>query len=262
MRKSFFAILTLLPIFAWASQSPFEGIWNFTPAEFGAEVLLLQDGIFQDIIADPSIKVRADGSDQPNPPASKTDTAAARIVDDKTVEVTIKRNGKVIEQDRHTVSADGKTITKEFRLTPEAGTGRQPEAGRWTLNLVAAGPAGSHAISGKWSIPGTTMPRTVTFKSSPDGLIMSSLFTLGKDIKVDGKDYPMRGLYGFQGRGGGGPDITVSLTQVNDRTISQTVKKDGKIDIVFTYTVSDDGKTLTEKREEGETTTTDIATKQ
>jgi len=31
---------------------------------------------------------------------------------------------------------------------------------------------------------------------------------------------------------------------------------------VFTYTVSGDGKTLTEKREENGTTTTDIATKQ
>jgi hypothetical protein len=262
MRKSLFAIPLLLPILAWAAQSPFEGTWDFAPLEFGTEVLLLQDGIFQDSTANPSIKVRADGTDQPNPPDSKTDTVAVKVVDDETVEMIIKRDGKVIEQNKHTVSADGKTIIKEFRLNPEAGTGKRPETGKWTLSCVAAGPAGSHAISGKWSIPGTTMPRTVTFKSSPDGLIMSSLFTLGKDIKVDGKDYPMRGLYGFQGRGGGGPDITVSLTQVNDRTISQTVKKDGKIDIVFTYTVSDDGKTLTEKREENGTTSTEIATKQ
>lgn len=262
MRKSLFAIPLLLPILAWATQSLFEGTWNFAPAEFGTEVLLLQDGIFQDSTALPLIKVRANGTDQPNPPDSKTDTAAARVVDDKTVEVTIKRDGKVIEQNRHTVSADGKTIIKEYRLNPEAGTGKQPETGKWTLSLVAAGPAGSHAISGKWSVPGLTLSRKVTFKSSPDGLTMSSLFTLGKDIKVDGKDYPMKGIYGFQGMGGGGPDITVSLTQVNDRTISQTLKKDGKIDVMFTYTVSDDGKILTEKREEGGTTTTDIATKQ
>ena len=72
----------------------------------------------------------------------------------------------------------------------------------------------------------------------------------------------MKGIYGFQGMGGGGPDIIVSLIQVNDRTISQTIKKDGKIEAVFTYTVSDDGKTLTEKREERGATTTDIATKQ
>jgi hypothetical protein len=261
MRKSLFAIL-LLPVLAWAAQSPFEGTWNFAPFEFGTEVLLLQDGIFQDSTADPSIKVRADGTDQPNPPDSKTDTVAVKVVDDTTVEVTIKRGGKVIEQNKHTVSADGKTIIKEFRLTPEAGTGRQPETGRWTLNRVAAGSTGSHAISGKWSVPGFTLARTVTFKSSPDGLIISSLFTAGKDIKVDGKDYPMRGIYGFQGTGGGNPSITVSLTQVNDRTISQTVKKDRKIEVEFTYTVSDDGKTLTEKKEENGTTTTDIATKQ
>jgi hypothetical protein len=90
---------------------------------------------------------------------------------------------------------------------------------------------------------------------------MSSLIA-GKDIKVDGKEYPMTGVYGFQGMGKGNPGITVSLTQVSDRTISQTIKKEGKIETVFTYTVSDDGKTLTEKREEGGATTTDIATKQ
>jgi hypothetical protein len=159
--------------------------------------------------------------------------------------------------DAHTVSADGKTMTTEFPPNPEAG--KQPFAGKYALIRVASGPAGSHAISGTWSIPIPTVRHTITFKSSPDGLIVSSLFTAGKDIKVDGKDYPMRGIYGFQGMT---PGITVSLTQVNDRTISQTVKKDGKIETVFTYTVSDDGKTLTEKREENGTTTTDIATKQ
>ncbi len=112
MGKSLFSISLLLPILAWAAQSPFEGTWNFAPAEFGTEVLLLQDGIFQDSTALPPIKVRADGTDQPNPADSKTDTAAARVVDDKTVEVTIKRNGKVIEQNRHTASADGKNNNK------------------------------------------------------------------------------------------------------------------------------------------------------
>jgi hypothetical protein len=262
MRTLLFAILLLLPALAWAAQSPFEGTWNFAPAEFGTEVLLLQDGIFQDSTAIPPIKVKADGADHPNPPDSKTDTVAVKVVDDKTVEETIKRNGKVIEQSKRTVSADGKKITKEQQLTPEAGTGKQPETVKWTLNCVTAGPAGSHAISGKWSVSGTTIPLTVTFRSSPDGLTMSGLFTMGKDIKVDGKDYPMRGIYGFQGMGRKIPDATVSLTQVNDRTISLTIKKDGKIDIVFTYTLSDDGKTLTEKREENGITSTDIATKQ
>jgi hypothetical protein len=255
MRSSLFAILLLLPILAWAAQSPFEGTWNFTPVEFGSEVLLLQDGIFQDVIAEQPIKVKADGTDQPNPPDSKTDTVAVKVVDDKTVEVTIKRNGKVIEQDIHIASADGKTITKDQRLTPEAGTGKKLETIKWPLNRVTAGPAGSHAISGKWSIPGFTLPNTVTFKNSPDGLIMSSSKTGNTDIKASGKDYPVK--LGFV-RG------MISLIQVNDRMIRQTIKIDGKIAAVFTYTVSDDGNTLTEKCEDKERgdASTDIATKQ
>jgi hypothetical protein len=262
MKKSLFTILLLLPVLAWAAQSPFVGVWNFAPVQFDTPpplAILLQDGIFQDPSANPSIKIKADGADQPNPPDSKTDTLAVKIVDDKTVEMIFKRDGKVALQVKYMASADGKTITTEFPPNPEAG--KQSFAAKSALIRVASGPAGSHAISGTWRMPAPTLIKTVVFKSSPDGLIMSSL-TAGKDIKVDGKDYPMTGIYGFQGMGRkDNPGITVSLTQVNERTIRQTGKKDGKIEVVFTYTVSDDGKTLTEKREERGATTTDIATK-
>jgi hypothetical protein len=52
------------------------------------------------------------GTDQPNPPDSKTDTVTVKVVDDKAVEVAIKRDGKVIEQNKHSVSDDGKTLTE------------------------------------------------------------------------------------------------------------------------------------------------------
>jgi hypothetical protein len=96
---------------------------------------------------------------------------------------------------------------------------------------------------------------TVTYKSSADGLMMSRQTGDSYDAKFDGKDYPLKGAPA---------GYAISLTKVNDRSMDEMDKIDGKIVSVVHWTVSADGKTMTRKLENKQTgrTTTYILIKQ
>jgi hypothetical protein len=249
MKQSLFAFL-LLPILACAAQSPFDGTWTvflhnpppspITHADFAWEI---QNGTYKcsacPDMAGP-IQIKADGTDQPVEGRRAFDTLAIKIVDDKTILATEKRDGKIIESVKNTLSADDKILTRDATSYLEGS--KQPFTETTTLARVAAGPAGSHPISGSWRLqplPVTPIQYTVTYKSSPDGLMMSTTSGKSFDAKFDGKDYPIKGTTGR----------TVSLTKVNDIWIDATNKLDGKIVEVNHMTVSADGKTLTIKQE-------------
>jgi hypothetical protein len=244
MRKAmlFLAVFGLVGSL-WA-QSPFDGTWkvDLSTAQFPEkpQIIVLQNGTFQCSTCDPKINVKADGTDQPVQGSKTIDTVAVKIVDAKTVETTSKKGGKVVESAKSTISADGNTDTVEFTYYPEAS--KQLITGKETLIRVAAGPSGSHSISGSWRIQKVNASENalmVTYKSSPDGLMMTDPIGESFDAKFDGKDYPIKGATGY----------TVSLTKVNDRSIDATNKRDGKVVSVAHMTVSADGKTLSVKQE-------------
>jgi hypothetical protein len=242
----------------WAA-SLFDGTWklDLNTIQFPEKptVVVLQNGTFLCSTCDPKINVKADGTDQPIPGSKAVDKLAVKVVDDKTVEFTNKKGGKVVSKSREAVSADGKMLTIDFTEYPE---GKPPVTGKETLIRVAAGPAGSHAHSGSWRMQkvNTENALTITYSGSSDGLMSSfPAFGTSYDAKFDGKDYPIKG---------DPAGATVSLTKVNDRSIDEIRKSDGKIVEVSHLTVSADGKTLTVKSEnkvQG-TTTTYTATKQ
>ncbi len=263
MKKSLFLILILLPILAWAA-GPFDGTWKMDPSKTqysGGKpmVLLLQNGILQiPSSTGQKSEFKADGTDQPASPEMKNlgDTTAVKIVDNKTMEQTMKKDGKIVLSAKLTISADGKTMTTESTRYP--GEGKQPEIYKFTYTRVAAGPPGSHAISGTWQQQSVIPPENMlltTYKSTPNGLVMSRPSGASYDAKFDGKDYPVKGAtYNY----------TVSLIKVNKRSIDITNKRDGKITFVDHITVSADGKTMTAKEENKQTgsTETTIAIKQ
>lgn len=259
MRKLWLAAL-LLPIVVWAADSPFTGTWtmDLSKVQFPdkPDTRVLQGGKFQCTTCVPAVDIKADATDQPTPGTKYRDTLAVKVIDDRTVEYTSKKSGKVIATERETLSADGKTVTVEFISYPEGSP--QPVTGKVTLVRVAAGPAGSHGLSGSWRAEKvdtvSSNGLTFTFKGSSDGLMMSGMTGEGYDAKFDGKDYPIKG-----DRAG----ATVLLTRVSDSSIDETIKVDGKVVAVNRMTVSTDGKTLTVKSEDKERgrTTSWVATK-
>ncbi len=259
MKRLLFAIL--LPALAWAAQSPFDGTWkidlNQVKLPDKPEVFLLQNGTYECSTCVPRISVKADGSDQPVTGTKSMDTLAVKVVNDKTVDLTSKKGGKVIGSEKDIVSEDGKTVTIEFTSYPESS--KQPVTGKVTFARVAPGPAGSHALSGSWRMQKANAVSdnalSYTYKGSAEGLTMKAATGETYDAKFDGKDYPIKG-----DRAGS----TVSLKKVSDSAIVETIMRDGKIVQVNHMTVSADGKSLTVKSEEPErgTTSTFVARKQ
>lgn len=256
MRK-ILGLLLLLPLFAWA-QSPFDGTWkaDMSKTQFAQkpQTFALQKGQFTCSTCPVKINVKADGSDQKVTGSKEFDTLAVKQVDDKTAQFTRKKDGKVVGESIETVSADGKTLTQEFKFYPMQG---EPVTGKTSLSRVSGPPAGAHAISGSWKMAKvenvSEQGLTLTLTATGDGLQMKAGTGESYDAKFDGKDYPVKA-----DRAGG----TVSLKKVNDNTIEETYKQDGKP--LFVNTMSVQGKTmkLVSKDVKRGTTETYIAEKQ
>src|SRR5450759_1264392 len=141
----------LMPVLA-AAQSAMNGTWKFNPNPTQPpkkpEVLLLQGGMYQCKTCVPPIDVKADGQDQKVTGDPYHDTVSIKIVDDRTIEETDKKDGKIVTTTKVTVSPDGNTATVVF--TDRSATNAEPVTGKGEATRVSKGPAGSHAISGSW----------------------------------------------------------------------------------------------------------------
>ncbi len=237
MRKLIIVAL-LLPLFAWA-QSPFDGKWklNVNHAEFSGEkpeTFALANGEYTCSSCIPKTIVKADGTDQKVPGEKEFDTLSVKQIDDKTVQFTRKKDGKVVSESTETVSSDGKTLVSEFKEYPPES---KPIAGKYIRTRVSPGESGSHAISGSWKAAKledvSENALTFTLKGSADGLSMQSGTGESYDAKFDGKDYPVKGPR---------PGRTISLNKVDDTTIEETYKEDGKPVSISRVTVA--GNTL------------------
>ncbi|MEL6486013.1 MAG: hypothetical protein AAFQ13_02565 [Pseudomonadota bacterium] len=99
------------------------------------------------------------------------------LVDDNTVEFGVRLGDKELSKGTWTVSEDGNTLTVE--TTDMTGEAEMSSTG--TFERAAAGPEGSHAVSGEWKFAGLSdmeeAMRTFTFaidgdqftETSPDG---------------------------------------------------------------------------------------------
>jgi hypothetical protein len=235
-----FLIASFMPAAAMA-QSNFDGTWKFDlkTAQFPTkpDVFLLQDGSYECKTCIPPIKVKADGQDHAVTGHPSYDMVNIKVINDRTMEETDKKGGKTVSVGTATVSADGKTITFEFTDTSNPSGG--PVTGKATESRVAAGPAGSHAISGSWKMEKmdslSDNALTITLKVEGDTLHMSSPAGQSYVAKLDGTDAPFKG----------DPGVTsVSVKWIDKTTIEETDKRDGKPIAVARMTVTADGKTM------------------
>lgn len=244
MRKLLWAGLLmsfLTPAMA-SAQSAFDGTWkvDLSTAQMPKkpDVYLLQDSMYHCKTCVPPIDIKADGQDQKVTGHPYFDTMSIKVVDDRTIEETDKKGGKVVATSRETVSSDGAMATVEF--TDRSATNADPVTGKVEITRVAKGPAGSHAISGSWR---TTKLEGIsdnglmfTYKLDGDTLTMTSPTGQGYTAKLDGTDAPYKGDPGTS---------SISVKQMAKNTIEQTAKRDGKVISVARVTVAADGKSLT-----------------
>lgn len=230
----------LLPSIALA-QSAFDGTWkvDMNKVEFPKkpDVYVLKDGMYECKSCVPPINVKADGTDQKVTGHPYFDTMAVKVVNDRQIEETDKKNGKIVGTSKTTVSPDGKKVMFEFN--DSSNTNAAPVVGKGEAVRVAPGPAGSSPLSGSWRT--TKMENisdnaiTYTYKVNGDELTMSSPTGQTYTAKMDGSDAPMKGDAGVS---------SVSVKKLGENMIEETDKRDGKTIGMMKATVQPDGKSM------------------
>jgi hypothetical protein len=239
--KKLSLVLLLVPL-SVVAQSVFDGTWktNMSEAKISQKpiVFAVDKGMYTCDSCVPKISIKADGQDQNvAAPARDYDMLAVKVADPNSVQFTAKKGSKPVFEQTRTASADGKTLT--VASTNYNADGSAPFKSEAKLDRISKGPAGSNSISGSWRIANaqTDDPGTLsTYKSTSDGLSVSTPTGQSWEAKFDGKDYPVKGVFSNE---------TVSLKKVNDHTIDATYKRDGKPYSVEKMTVSADGKQMT-----------------
>jgi hypothetical protein len=238
-----FALLlfSATPVISMA-QDALDGTWkvDLSKAQMPKkpDEYLLQDGMYHCKTCVPPIDIKADGQDQAVSGHPYFDTQSIKVVDDRTIEETDKKNGKTVITSKTVVAADGKTANFEFN--DSSATNSQPVTGRGELTRVAKGPAGSHAISGSWrttkfeSISDNGI--TFTYKIEGDTLNMSTPTGQSYSAKLDGTDSPFKGDPGT---------TSVAVKRLSKNAIEETDKRDGKVISIARIIAGADGKTLT-----------------
>lgn len=243
MKKSLSAglcLLLLCPIGAMA-EGPFDGTWKIDMSKVQMpkkpDVLLLKDGMYECKTCVPPISIKADGQDHAITGHPYFDAMAVQVVDAHTVKETDKKGGKVVATSTTTVAPDGKSA--HFEFSDSSNTSGAPVTGSGELKQVAAGPAGSHALSGSWIT--ASMDRMsdnateITFKEEGGMMSMNAPTGQSYRARMDGTEVPYKGDPGIT-------SVTVKKTGKN--TMVETDKRDGKVIAVLTSIVAADGKTM------------------
>ena len=243
MNKHLFAgacLLLLLPLGAMA-DGPFNGTWKIDMSKVQMpkkpDVLVLKDGMYACKTCVPSVNIKADGQDHAIAGHPYLDSMAVQVVDAHTIKETDKKGGKVVAISTTTVAPDGKTA--KFEFSDSSNTNGAPVTGSGELKQVAAGPAGSHAISGSWitaDIANLSDNATeMTFKEEGGALTMTTPTGQAYTAKLDGSEAPYKGDPGIS---------SVTVKQTGKASMVETDKRDGKVVGVVTSVVSGDGKTM------------------
>ncbi len=237
VRNAFFCALAATTALS-AADLPYAGKWKLNPgkSDFGQTTITytqLPSGEMQSTAEGQSYKFKLDSKDYPDPFGN---TAAWKSIDANTWQTTWKLNGKVLFVDSLKLSSDGKTLTVNSK-------GTKPNGEPMDEAIVLQRVSGGAGLPGQW--------KTKNFKSSsPETLELTASGTdeltlrivdmnLTCDAKFDGKDYPCTGPTLASG-------WTIAISKAGPRSLDMTTKRNGKPLFKTTYTVSGDGKTLTE----------------
>jgi len=242
MKKLLYAVSVfalLMPAMALA-QSAFNGTWKTDPGSIHDTgkpiVITLKDGMFRCSCSNPPYTVKTDGEDHPVSGHPGFDSVAVKIVDDHTIQQTLKKGGKVVQTLTVTGSADGQNATEEF--TDDSGT--KPVTGKAAIYKVAKAPSGSHMLAGSWKMKRfdniSDDALTFTYKVDGDNVSFSDLTGNSYAAKLDGPAVPYQNNMGAKD--------TVMVKKLGPNSLRETYERDGKVLSTSTMTVSADGKSM------------------
>jgi hypothetical protein len=221
-----------------AADRPYVGTWKMNPAksDFGQTTITyeqLPSGEMQATTAGQSYKFKLDGNDYRDPFGN---TAAWKSLSSTRWQTTWKLNGKVLYTDTLTLSADGKTLTVNSK-------GTKPNGETQDDTIVSERVSGGPGLAGRWKAKNmkSTAPSVLEIaQSGADGLTFKIVdMGMSCDGKLDGKDHPCAGPTLA-------PGWTAAFSTPSPQALDMMIKNNGKPLFKLSYTVSADGKTLTE----------------
>jgi hypothetical protein len=218
-----------------AADAPYIGTWkaNMAKSDFAGTTITYQKlpgGEWQATADGISYKFRMDGKDYSD---NLGDTAAWKALDTYTWQTAWKVNGKLVYTDTLRIGAGG-VLTISSKGTKPSG---EPIDQKITSQRVSGGPG----LAGTWKSKAIqdNAPEVIQLAAMTGGrLLFRNSYGSECSGKTDGTDQPCKG-----------PLIPTGWTAVvtaSGRHLTSTLKKDGKPLYRYDYTVSEDGKTLTQ----------------
>lgn len=222
-----------------AADLPHAGKWKLNPSksDFGeltATYELTQAGEIKADFDGMSFVVKPDGKDYPTPWGT---TTSWKAVDATTWQTNEKVGDQVTSTSSMKLSADDKTLTIDTKMMKADG-------GSSDDSMVFRRVSGGPGLSGKWKAKNMTSSAPMIMElapEGPDGLTLKYVDQGGVCVaKFDGKDHPATGAMWPAG-------WTCSIAKSGANGLELSWKKDGKLMYKSALTVSDDGKTLSER---------------
>ena len=220
------------------AASPFDGAWKLDMATAKAperpSVFSLKDGVFACTSCVPAYSIPADGRFHAVKDNPYADTRAISVIDPQTVMMVNMKDGRIVLNGMLHLSADGQEMNTTY-VDSSTAAGAVTSSSRQRLS---PGPAGSHPISGSW--------RITKYGEASDNALLMNLAVDGDSVKFDGLGLTYQAKVG-------GPAVPlvgdIAGTQITVRRPSPSVIEEtslikGKVVLVQTYAVADDGKTL------------------
>jgi hypothetical protein len=224
------AITLLSAAAVTGTEAPYFGKWKVN-AVTGAginSIEKLPSGYYRFEADGFTYKFKLDGNEYPMPDGG---TTSWKAVDDQTWEITNRANGKVTAMFKLTVSGD--ELTSSVTVPQEDGKSITTTG---TFKRISGGPG----VPGRWK-PTKVDASEVWLSLTPDGtdgLKMGAPNSLCV-AKFDGKPYPMSGP-------GDAPKQTMAFRKRGPSSFEALTYIDGKLFFTDVYSVSVDGKVLTD----------------
>lgn len=202
----------------WAATDPFVGDWKFNPSKSRfidqMKVKRLGGNKYQFNFGGGPESIVVNGTDQNGVYGTML---SVTVEGADTWKVVRKKDGRMLLMATWKLSEDGNTLTDNY-------TEFRPNESPSTVNYLYKRTAAGLGFAGAWE---TTMPMTYAFvlKIRPyegNGLSFIRSPQDTRNLKFDGKDYPVEG-------GGSAEGSTSSARRVDDHTLEITGKVNGKV---------------------------------
>jgi hypothetical protein len=228
------AALASCPVFA---QSPFDGTWaiNQQKSNLTGQTMTIEDagaGAIKFVNPNFTYTVKTDGTKAESPSGA---TVAIQKQSDTSYHQTMWRHGKELSQSDWKLSDGDKTLTiHEF--------GTRPNGDAFDDTSTYTRVSGDKSLVGEWKTTSVKLgnPVTFTIKMGPGNQMTWDIPSIKGTWKgtTDGTESRPTGPTVPE-------SLTLAVTGQGPHAFSMTEKLKGKTVFTGTYTVSDDGKTMT-----------------